>query len=95
MPEIRERWGTGERLVLRVAGHADLSVLDGHAAVRSVVREHDTVVITLAPGTLVGDLLALCARSFQIASVHTEQPSLHDVYIATVGSSTTEPVEGT
>jgi hypothetical protein len=48
----------------------------------------DTLEITLAGTTPVGDLLARCAQLFTIIDVRTEQPSLHEVYINTVGAVT-------
>ncbi len=96
MPEIRERWGTGVRLILTVDGTAAgvgsqteaLAAIAAHPAVVGVSRGEDAaVVIALARGQHVGDLMALCASRLSIVSVRTEQPSLHDVYIDVVGTA--------
>ncbi len=90
MPEIRERWGTGARLLLAVDNEQPGALLpiESHPAVVSVARESDgNIVITLARGQHVGDLLALCASRLSIVSVRTEEPSLHDMYIQVVGGA--------
>ncbi len=90
MPQIRERWGTGARLILTVEHeHPDALVpIQAHAAVVSVGRDAEgDIVITLARGHHVGDLLALCAGQLNIVRVRTEEPSLHDVYINVVGTA--------
>lgn len=90
MPQIRERWGTGARLILTVEHeHPEALVpVHAHPAVVSVSRDADgNIVITLARGHHVGDLLALCASRLNIVRVRTEEPSLHDVYINVVGGA--------
>lgn len=84
--QIRERWGTGDTLVLQVSGTPNPGTLDQHPAVARIEVNAETVRITLRRGHHVGDLLGVCARTFVIESVRTEQPSLHDMYIATVGA---------
>lgn len=93
LAEIRERWGRGERLVLKVSGPPDLVPVRTHAAVAAVDQPApDEVAITLVRGHHVGDLLGTCARAMHIVAVRTEQPSLHDVYIDTVGGTDTREV---
>ena len=90
MPEIRERWGTGARLVLMVEQeHPDaLTPISAHPAVVDVTRDGDNnIVITLVRGHHVGDLLSLCASRLSIVRVRTEEPSLHDMYINVVGGA--------
>jgi ABC-2 type transport system ATP-binding protein len=97
MPEIRERWGTGVRLILTVEHEeADaLAPIQAHPAVLTVSRDADgDIVITLARGHHVGDLLALCASRLSIVRVRTEEPSLHDVYINVVGGAAASIANG-
>ena len=90
MPEIRERWGTGARLVLNVEDEQPdaLASIQAHSAVVDVTRDADAnIVITLARGHHVGDLLVLCASRMSLVRVRTDEPSLHDVYINVVGAA--------
>jgi ABC-2 type transport system ATP-binding protein len=89
IPAVRERWGSGRRLLLQVAQSPDeaLATLRTHAAASDIQRRDDgTIAITLDAAHPVGDLLAHCAQLLTIIDVRTEQPSLHDVYINTVGA---------
>jgi ABC-2 type transport system ATP-binding protein len=97
MPEIRERWGTGARLILTVEHEqADaLAPIQAHPAVMTVSREAEgDIVITLARGHHVGDLLALCASRLNVVRVRTEEPSPHDVYINVVGGAAAQIANG-
>ncbi len=90
MPEIRERWGTGARQVLNVEDERPdaLASIQAHSAVVDVTRDADAnIVITLARGHHVGDLLVLCASRMSLVRVRTDEPSLHDVYINVVGAA--------
>ena len=59
-----------------------------HSAVVDVTRDTDAnIVITLARGHHVGDLLVLCASKMSLVRVRTDEPSLHDVYINVVGGA--------
>jgi len=60
-----------------------------HGAASRVERRDDGVIeIALNPKHDVGALLAHCSQLLTIIDVRTEQPSLHDVYINTVGANT-------
>ena len=90
IPAVRERWGGGRKVVLHVehASDAALAQLRAHPTATAVQRLDDgTVGITLAVNATVGSLLAHCAELFTIVDVRTEQPSLHEVYINTVGAA--------
>ncbi len=90
MPEIRERWGTGARLVLTAEDEQPdaFASIRAHAAVVDVIRDADAnLVVTLARGHHVGDLLVLCASKMSIVRVRTDEPSLHDVYVNVVGGA--------
>lgn len=89
IPAVRERWGSGRRLLLQVERATEMAIeaVRTHAAASAVRQLADgTIEITLDSATPVGDLLAHCAQLFTIVDVRTEQPSLHDVYIKTVGA---------
>ena len=86
---VREQWGGGRRVLLHVEQAAG-STLDALRALPSVAavdwRDDGTLGVTLAAQATVGPLLARCAELFTIVDVRTEQPSLHEVYINTVGA---------
>jgi ABC-2 type transport system ATP-binding protein len=91
IPAVRERWGSARRLLLTVEQSPDeaLAALRTHTAASDVQRLEDgTIAITVATTHPVGDLLAQCAQLLTILDVRTEQPTLHDVYINTVGAVT-------
>jgi ABC-2 type transport system ATP-binding protein len=91
IPQVRERWGGGRKVLLHVEHASDeaLQAVRAHPSAVGVQRHADgTLEITLAATAPVGDLLARCAQLFTIVDVRTEQPSLHDVYINTVGAVT-------
>ena len=92
VPGIREQWGSGRRLLLEVRDTTDaaLDALRAHAAAVQR-RDNGLIEITLNPRHEVGELLAHCSQLLTIVDVRTEQPSLHDVYINTVGVNTSVP----
>ena len=90
IPEVRARWGGGRKVVLQatqVTAEAVQRVRAHPAATGIVVRDDGTLEITLEASSPVGDLLAHCAQLFPIVDVRTEQPTLHEVYINTVGAA--------
>lgn len=88
---VREQWGGGRRLLLQVAQPID----DAVAALRVLTttnrvqrRDDGWIELTTDSAHPIGELLARCAQQLTIIDVRTEQPSLHDVYITTVGAAT-------
>ncbi len=94
MATIRERWAGGAKLVLDVDRDPGGAVeeLSRHPAVARCTREAFTVTLALQPGHHVGDLLGTCATALSIVSVRTEQPSLHEVYVAAVSGESSPGV---
>lgn len=90
---IRDRWGEGMRLVLEVDQDptAAIEALRSHPAVSALTHTATTVTITLVRGHHVGDLLGSCAERLSIVRVHTEEPSLHEMYVAAVGPAGATP----
>lgn len=89
IPDVRERWGGGRKVVLhatQVTAEAVQRVRAHPAATGIAVRDDGTLEITLGASSPVGELLAHCAQLFTIVDVRTEQPTLHEVYINTVGA---------
>lgn len=91
IPVVRERWGGGRRVLLRVEqalGDSLAAVQALPAVISAEWLDDGTLCVTLAVNATVGPLLARCAELFTIVDVRTEQPSLHEVYISTVGAVT-------
>lgn len=89
IPDVRARWGGDRKLVLHatsVTADAVQQVRAHPAATGVVVHDDGTMEITLGAASPVGELLAHCAQLFTIVDVRTEQPTLHEVYINTVGA---------
>jgi ABC-2 type transport system ATP-binding protein len=90
---IRDRWGEGMRLVLDVDRDpgAAVEALTQHPAVAALTHTSTSVTITLVRGHHVGDLLGTCAQQLSIVRVRTEEPSLHEMYVAAVSPATPTP----
>lgn len=90
IPDVRAQWGGGRRLVLHVEQASDsaLEAVRARPEVSAVTMLSDGAIeITLAGSAPMGEVLTRCAQLFTIIDVRTEQPSLHDVYINTVGAA--------
>lgn len=90
IPDVRAQWGGGRRLVLHVEQTSDgaIEAVRARPDVSQVTARHDGVIeVTLAGSAPMGEVLTRCAQLFTIIDVRTEQPSLHDVYINTVGAA--------
>ncbi len=89
VPQIRERWGAGLTLILQAPTFSDVGerAVAVHPAVTSAVQRDGELRVEVKPTHPVGDLLAVCLAHFAITGVRTEQSSLHEVYVATVGAA--------
>ena len=86
--ELRRGWSAGRRLVVRVAGDADPTVLAGHVAVRQVDRTApDELTVLTDDDTPLSDLLVTIGSRCAVTSLHAEQLTLHDIYVRSVEAS--------
>lgn len=85
--ELAERWHAGDVLVLQVGEVGDAGRLAHHPAVSTVEVRGSELRLTLKRGVPIGALLADVARDFSVHTVRTEQASLHDIYVRTLGGT--------
>lgn len=84
--QLRERWGAGRRLTLRLDGEPDISFLDLLDGVRSVRRTGaDDVEIEIERETALSPLLEAIGRRLDVRALRTATVTLHDIYVRTVG----------
>jgi ABC-2 type transport system ATP-binding protein len=89
LSEIRRRWTTGSRLLLRVEGEPDLGFLAGHGdAVRSELRPAGEIEVFVRDGHPLSAVLADLGRCLDVREVHSYPVTLHDVYVRTVTGDT-------
>jgi len=84
--QLRERWGAGTRLLLRVDGDPDVAFLEALTGVRSVRRTGaDRVEIEVERDAALSPLLEAIGRRLDVRDLRTETVTLHDIYVRTVG----------
>jgi ABC-2 type transport system ATP-binding protein len=89
LSDIRRRWRTGTRLVLRVGADPDLAFLERHAATATArLLEPGAVELFVRAGAPLGPVLAAAATHLDIHEVESHPVTLHDVYVASVTDGT-------
>ncbi len=84
--QLRERWGAGTRLLLRVDGEPDVVSLETLPGVRGVRRTGtDRVEIDIERDAALSPLLEAIGRRLDVRDLRTEAVTLHDIYVRTVG----------
>lgn len=90
IPELRRKWHAGERLVLGVKAGADTSFLASHAAVEEIEHaENGDLRVRLRKGADLGPLLRDIGERLGVTSVRSEDVTLHEIYVQTVGATST------
>jgi ABC-2 type transport system ATP-binding protein len=91
LAEIRQRARAGSRVTLRVQGRPNLAVFDRHPAVESAQPGAEgEVTLLVKPGESLSDLLMVVGKHLEVLGIHSEQLSLHDIYVQAVGSDAVE-----
>ena len=86
MDEMRQKTRAVTRLGLYVRGTADPTVFDGHPAVLGVeTNGNGRLVLLLREGAVLSDLLVRAGSRFDVAEVHSERLTLHDIYVQALG----------
>jgi ABC-2 type transport system ATP-binding protein len=94
LPEIRQRWTRETRLVLRVAGDGDGSVLAAHPAVLRVdASAPGELTLYLQPDAPLNPVLAAAAQSLDVREVHSAPVTLHEAYVRAVGGEAQDAAE--
>jgi ABC-2 type transport system ATP-binding protein len=87
IPEIRERWRAGDRLVVGIRS-GDAADLVAHPAVESVERTTSgEVAMRLRRDAPLSDLLRTLGERFEVTHVRSEAVTLHEIYVQTVGDT--------
>jgi ABC-2 type transport system ATP-binding protein len=87
LDDVRRRWRTGTRLVLRVGGEPDVGFLDGDGPNVSVrLLAPDTIELFIRDGASVGAALVAAGTHLDIIEIESHPVTLHDVYVASVGA---------
>jgi ABC-2 type transport system ATP-binding protein len=88
MPEIKLNARASMRVVFSVNGEPDISLLTRHQSVESAeYLSTGRIALLLKKDEPLSEFLAAAARTMTITSIHSEQISLHDIFIQTVGLS--------
>jgi len=86
LDELRRRQSVTARVRLTVRPPAEPGRLAGHPGVVSVVAERaGELVVEVAPGARLGEVLAAAAAAYEVLSVSSEEATLHDIYVQAVG----------
>jgi len=84
--QLRERWGTGTRLLLRVDGEPDVSFLEALTSVRAVrLTGAGEVSLDVERDVPLSPLLQEIGRRLDVRDLRTETVTLHDIYVRTIG----------
>ncbi len=87
LEEIRQRAATGQRLSLGFSAPFDTAALSDVPGVHSVVAStSDSARLALDTGASLNDVLPRVAQVAPLSNVHTEQPSLREIYLNAVGA---------
>ena len=82
LAEMRQKTESVTRLGLRVRGVADAAALNGHPAISSIeTNGNGHMTLLVRDGAALSDLLVQAGTAFEILEVHSERPTLHDIYV--------------
>lgn len=84
--QIKEQSAAASKVVVTVAGKADISALERSPIILSLERTSDNeIVFYLKKGEPLHQFLADIASSLEIVAIHTEKITLHEIFIRAVG----------
>ncbi len=87
LEEIRQRAATGQRLALGFSAPFDAGALGELPGVQAVVAStSDSARLALKADASLNEVLPRVAQVAPLSNVHTEQPSLREIYLTAVGA---------
>ena len=87
LPEVRRRWATGTRLILRLAREPSPDALRRLDTMATVERADGGLELFVAEGRPLGPALAAAGEALEIVEIESHPVTLHDVYLDAVGGS--------
>lgn len=86
LEEIRSATGAGNKVTVQLDGEADLVKLGDHRSVQDIESINNSkYVIYIRPGAGYSELLKMLGTYYNVQSIHSEQLSLHDIYVKAIG----------
>jgi ABC-2 type transport system ATP-binding protein len=98
LDELRRRWGAGRRLHLQLRGQAApadatlLAALPG--VIAAEIATNGGIEIVIAEDAPLSPVLEAIGRNHDIRELRAEAVTLHDIYVRTVGTPTTDGAAG-
>jgi len=91
LADVRRRWTTGSRLVIRLGAPAPPGLLAGRApGVRVEAHGADSLEVFVADGEPLGPVLAELGAGADVRTIESHEVTLHDVYVAAVAGDTAD-----
>jgi len=86
LEEIRSATGAGNKVTVQLDDIADLLKLRDHQSVQNIeLINNSKYVIYIRPGAGYSELLKMLGTYYNVQSIHSEQLSLHDIYVKAIG----------
>ncbi len=87
IPELRSRWRAGNRVVIGTSTAAETTFLREAEGVEAVEAQSDREIsLRLKPGASLSGVLRLAGERLDVRYVKSEEASLHEIYVKTVGA---------
>ncbi len=87
LEEIRRTTGAGNKVTVQLDNDEDLSKIQEHPSVQKIDTVNNSkYVIYISDGAGYSELLKILGTHYNVQSIHTEQLSLHDIYVKAVGN---------
>jgi ABC-2 type transport system ATP-binding protein len=88
LEELREQSGHGDKLRIRTNGNCDAAVIAEHSSVERVTQSAESeLTVILRPGASLSEILVRLGSSFDVKQIHSEELSLHDIFVSAVGAA--------
>ena len=85
LAEVRKRWTTGRRLLVRVGEAPPDTLLTSTGGATMTMREDGQVEVFVPEGQELGPLLVEIGERLDVHDIESHPVTLHDVYVAAIG----------